>query len=319
MKNATVIITGMPRSGTSFTASVFQRAGLDIGQKLMAPGHGNQKGFFEDLDVVAFHESVLRSQGVHPVGWTLREDIPVPEPFIAQARAYVDRQSVSQQWGWKDPRTTLFLDFWAGLLPHARFLLVYRAPWEVVDSLYRRGDELFAGEPELAIRVWQHYNRLLLGFYDRCPERCLVTSVYSAAGQTEALIGAANARFDTRLVLPPLGLFEQSLLGRGASADAYRPALVGQYFPEALALYGELQAREKACGLVPAPFAAPAQRADPVIAGAFGDWHSVRQLEHAVKCLRQELEQVQAQLQRTRHTAEECCNNPLGESFENHS
>ncbi len=319
MKNVTVIIAGMPRSGTSFTASVFQRAGLDLGQKLMAPGHGNVKGFFEDLDVVAFHESVLRSQGVHPVGWTLRDDIPVPEPFVSRARAYVDRQSASDQWGWKDPRTTLFLDFWAGLLPDARFLLVYRAPWEVVDSIYRRGDELFAEEPELAIRVWQHYNRLLLGFYDRYPERCLVASVYSVAGQTEALIEAANTRFHTRLVPPPHELFEQSLLRTGASADAYRPALVGQYFPEALALYGELNAREKACGLVPTPFAAPLPRANPVIAGTFGDWHAVRQLENKVKRLRSELEQVQAQLQHTRETTEECCNNPLGESLENHS
>ena len=37
----------MHRSGTYFTASLLQSAGLDIDQRLMEPGNGNAKGFFE--------------------------------------------------------------------------------------------------------------------------------------------------------------------------------------------------------------------------------------------------------------------------------
>ncbi len=303
MKTTPVILSGMPRSGTSFTASVLQRAGLDIGQKLMAPGHGNVKGFFEDLQIVRFHESVLRSLGIHPVGWTLREDIRVDEPHLSLAIEYIARQTAAAHWGWKDPRTTLFLDFWADLLPEARFLLVYRAPWEVADSIFRRGDELFAQEPELAIRIWMHYNRLLLRFYERFPERCLVTSVYSVAGQTEHLIGAVNLKFGTDLVLPPSELFEQSLLHTGAS-DAYRPALVAQHFPEAVAIYRELNAREKESGLSPAPFIVNPPEGNHTCNGAFRDWLTVRWLESKVQRLKAELEQVQAQLQHTRAETE---------------
>jgi hypothetical protein len=296
MQTTTVIITGMPRSGTSFTASLLQSAGLDIGQRLMAPGHGNEKGFFEDLQIVDFHESVLLSQGIHPVGWTLRDDIRVEETHWAQAREYIRRNAVSRQWGWKDPRTTLFLDFWAELLPDACFLFAYRAPWEVADSLFRRGDESFAREPELAIQVWIHYNRLLLRFYDRFPQRCLITSVYSAARQTEHLIRAINTRFGTDLVLPPRDLFEQSLLHTGAS-EGYYPALVAQAFPQALALYRELNAREAQTGLAPVPFDTDRLEGNAVAAGAFRNWLLLRRHENTIKRLEAELEQLRAQLE----------------------
>ncbi len=133
-----------------------------------------------------------------------------------------------------------------------------------------------------------------------------------------AVCSAVNARFKTRLILPPPGLFEQSLL-QTAAPDGYRPALIRHYFPEALALYRQLNARKTECGLVPAPLPDPAPDANPAIAGAFRDWLMVRQLENKLKGLKEELEQVQAQLQHTRHTAEECSNNSLGKSVENHS
>ncbi len=42
----------------------------------------------------------------------------------------------------------LFLDFWRSLLPNAKFC-DYRAPWEVVDSLYRRGtNPIFFSQPD---------------------------------------------------------------------------------------------------------------------------------------------------------------------------
>ncbi len=43
-------------------------------------------------------------------------------------------------------------------------LLIYRSPWEVVDSLYRRGDKAFVDQPELAVKMWMHYNYKILDF-----------------------------------------------------------------------------------------------------------------------------------------------------------
>jgi hypothetical protein len=151
-KQSIFVITGMHRSGTSLTASLLQSTGVDIGQRLMPPAEGNVKGYFENLDFTDFHEDIFASQGISKAGWTVEKQIQVPEQFLERAKFLIQGNSSRKIWGWKDPRTTLFLDYWANLIPEANFLLIYRAPWEVIDSLYRRrnvGDEAFDFNPNL--------------------------------------------------------------------------------------------------------------------------------------------------------------------------
>ncbi|PIQ21284.1 MAG: hypothetical protein COW65_10060 [Cytophagales bacterium CG18_big_fil_WC_8_21_14_2_50_42_9] len=294
MASSILVITGHPRSGTSFTASLLQSAGLHIGQKLMAPGHGNIKGFFEDLDVVGFHEAVLRSQGIHHVGWTVEENIPVDATFINKAQELVSNNAAFPIWGWKDPRTTLFLDFWEQLLPEANFLLLYRAPWEVADSIYRRGDELFEEEPDLALKVWIHYNQILLQFYDKFPQKCFVASVYNVSQHGATFIQALNQKLNLNLE-SPADLYEQSLLQTKVS-DSHHPGLINAYFPEAIKIYEQLNAREKQNGLTPDQSWQEKIKAPVEPAWAFQDWIRISRLEQKVKHLQNELKKAQAEI-----------------------
>src|SRR6516162_3589755 len=110
-------ITGMGRSGTSVVSSMLQKGGLDIGQRLLGAGTGNIKGHFEDLDFYEFHIGVLESQGIHPSGFTVQPEILVREQHLLRARELVrDRRRGARPWGWKDPRSTLFLDLWQELV-----------------------------------------------------------------------------------------------------------------------------------------------------------------------------------------------------------
>ena len=79
-------------------------------------------------------------------------------------------------WGWKDPRTTLLLDFWDRLLDSAYYILVYRFPWDVADSMQRLGEPLFLRNPEYAYRFWSFYIRHLLDFFIRNSQRCVLLS-----------------------------------------------------------------------------------------------------------------------------------------------
>lgn len=295
IKQSVIVIAGMPRSGTSFTASLLREAGLDIGKKLMAPGHGNVRGFFENLDFVEFHETVLRSQGVHHVGWTTQEKIVVEDQYVEKAREIIAKHANSFSWGWKDPRTTLFLDFWVNLLPEAKFLLLYRSPWEVVDSIYRRGDELFLDEPEFAIKVWMHYNRKIIDFYDRYAGKCLLVSVYNVYQQTSSLIEAINNKFHLELARPSAKIYEQSLLHTKV-ANTHRPALINHYFPEALQIYQELNARE--VKLNETPDFSGIKKIDNIQSRSsfFNDWLKFRRLENEVKSLNAELERTREQV-----------------------
>jgi len=51
-----------------------------------------------------------------------------------------------------------FLRFWINLLPDANFLLIYRSPWKWLIPLSSR-DEIFLDQPELAVKIWMHYNQ----------------------------------------------------------------------------------------------------------------------------------------------------------------
>jgi hypothetical protein len=241
-ESSILIVANMHRSGSSLVASLLQSAGLHIGRQLMQPSEGNIRGYFENLDFCKFHLDLLESQGIDQDGWTLQEKIEVEDRFVDIAKELVARNSLSRNWGWKDPRTTLFLDFWGELLPEANFLLVYRSPWEVVDSLYRRGDTFFHDKPGLAAKMWWHYNQKILNFYNRFSSRCLLVNLNAIVTHPQNFIEAVNHQFQTNLVAPEVSLYDPSLL-HIQGLDSYRPTLIDRYFPKVTQILQELDVR----------------------------------------------------------------------------
>ena len=274
-----LIITSMHRSGSSLTASLLQSAGLHVGRQLMAGNQSNVKGYFENLDFLDFHKAVLRSHEITDKGWTLQESIEVDARFVEMAKEIVERNAVAPNWGWKEPRTTLFLDFWGNLLPKAQFLFIYRAPWEAIDSLYRRReDKPFQRNPDLAIKLWLHYNRLILSFYNRFPQRCWLASIYGITGNPSEYVEGINQKFDRNLNPPNTNLYNASLLSVQSAAE-YRASIVNHYFPEAIQLYRELDARAWYPDNAPPRVWEEQLLATPYRVWALQDWAENRGLE----------------------------------------
>jgi GT2 family glycosyltransferase len=181
-----VIIAGMHRSGTSLVASYLNRLGVHVGDRLWEANRQNLKGYFEDADFVELQWRMLEDAtaagdgGHRDWGWTESERLDRGR-FAAHAEAA--RTLISARagrpglWGWKDPRTSILLDFWDELLGgQARYVFVYRFPWEVADSMQRTGGGTFLNHPEYAPRMWAFYNRHLLDFQRRHPDRVLLAS-----------------------------------------------------------------------------------------------------------------------------------------------
>ncbi|MEG5032843.1 chromosome partitioning protein ParA, partial [Microcoleus sp. AT3-D2] len=291
------MIISMHRSGSSLTASLLQSAGLHIGRKLLGADSVNIKGHFENIDFYEFHRAVLRSQAIIEDGWTLQGKINVEDRFVEQAKEIVAKNSVSRVWGWKEPRTTLFLDFWSDLLPEAKFLLIYRSPWEVVDSLYRRGDRTFQDQPELALKVWHQYNQIIIDFYDHFSNRCLLANINTIVNFKESYIKAINQKFKTNLTAPESTVYDPSLF-HAQPLDSYRPSLVNHYCPEAVEMYQELDAR--AWWPDETPNFSWRELIKPVYkAEAFQEWVNTRNQERENKALRVQLENFQSQLHQT--------------------
>ncbi|UCF68245.1 MAG: glycosyltransferase [Acidobacteriota bacterium] len=190
-KSTALLIAGMHRSGTSLVASAVSQLGVEIGRQLVPSDHRNPRGYFEDVEFLALQRKVLQQcspadDGGHPDwGWTPSEQLDRKRiaRFRDEAQRLVDaRSGRTRVGGSKDPRTTLLLDFWDEILDDARFLLVYRVPWEVADSMQRTGEEVFLRHPEWALPIWCFYNRHLIDFYRRHAERCLLVSANAVRG-----------------------------------------------------------------------------------------------------------------------------------------
>ena len=303
-KPSVFIVTGMHRSGTSLTASLFQKVGVDIGKKLVGPAVGNVKGHFENVDFVEFHKSVLRSHGIDELGCTLDKTIPVAGEFVEIAKKLIaDNQETNKHWGWKDPRTALFWDFWLNLLPQANFICVYRSPWEVVDSLYRRGTDVsLLHNPEIAVKMWIHYNQKVLELHKQFPDRCLLANVYPIGNTPDFFIDRVNDKFNVNLGVIPADNFEESLLVNDI-VKSHRPSLIEKYFPEALELYQVLETQAGNLGsesklAINRVIHFPASPVWP-----FEDWLKIRLLEKQQKTSNSELKQWQEQFQQAQTKA----------------
>lgn len=233
-----LVITGMHRSGTSFTASLLHAAGLFLGDRLMGQHASNPLGHFEDLDFYDLHRQMLRSCGFHEDGFSCR-GTPQPDPsFRDEALRLVEqRRTRGTSWGWKDPRSTLLLDFWHGVIPEARFLFVFRSPWDVVDSLYRRGDVEFAANPVLALDVWKHINGLIVEFARSHPDLVLVRDFKQIATEPEETLTSVRERFGIPLG-EPVSTFRPEWM---SAAPADRADLIAGLAPECVELWQRLR------------------------------------------------------------------------------
>lgn len=181
-----IVVAGMHRSGTSLTAGLLAQLGVAMGSRLVPADMANPRGYFEDLDIVEFHQRVFRAHlpqgnGGHPDwGWT-PTDVIQPEDMTAwvptASGLIAQRAAPGGVWGFKDPRATLLLDFWDALLPSPVYIGVYREPSRVADSMQRLGAPVFLKNPGYAWALWTLYNRRLLDFVQRHRSRCVLLNV----------------------------------------------------------------------------------------------------------------------------------------------
>jgi hypothetical protein len=277
-----LIVAGMHRSGTSYVASVLQSAGVAIGERLFGPTFANVRGHFEDLDFTALHVRLLQALGAPSSGWVVVNRPEVERGFEHEALELVAARAHLEAWGWKDPRNTLFLDFWLRLVPDARFLFVYRKPWEVVDSLFRRGDFDITLDPLLGARAWVEHNERILRFRREHPGRSLLVNAQSVATDAAGFTALVRERFGLGVREPQQNLFDKSLL-HSLRPRSFEELAIATYVPRALEIYRELDA-DADFGSLGAAACEPLEPADlavPVIT----HWQYVRSIESNARLL----------------------------------
>lgn len=164
MPNNILVVAGMHRSGTSLISHWLHDCGLQIGESLLEGGKGNEEGHFEDVEFLRMHEEILTRKGLAADGLRPPYDI-VPTPYEkAKMQAIISVKNTSfAQWGWKEPRTCLFLRTYTELLPNAKYLVVLRDYQDVVGSLIKRDlahiEERYRARSKLHSLFWRHVGR----------------------------------------------------------------------------------------------------------------------------------------------------------------
>lgn len=235
-----LVVTGMHRSGASLLAGLAAAAGFDLGARDLPPHrNGRRRGGVEDPDFVHFHDDCLEQRGSR----SLHPPASMVAHFAAgearQAAALLARRAAKPLWGWQDPRTTLFLAAWGGILPGACFLFSYRHPVEVALSLLRRGPEGgLPGDPWSALRAWTLYNRALLAFRAAHPGRSLLWPIAAAERDPAAVLRLAVHHFALPIAWRPHPGEEGPRPRRRLRArDVDWAALL----PEAMAIFARLE------------------------------------------------------------------------------
>ncbi len=180
-----VCLTGMHRSGTSLMGNFFHQGGISMGSELVGAAPGNRFGHFEDIDFVDFHQRLLQKNGCHM--YAPKTQLTIGEEDRAAAAAMLRQRSATcENWGWKDPRSCLFLDLWHGTSPDIRYVFLYRDPMGVIDSLLRRAtDRRLRLIPWLAAGAWLRYNQDLLKFVYKTPGQCFLINIGAFNADTQ--------------------------------------------------------------------------------------------------------------------------------------
>jgi hypothetical protein len=223
MKNQQVIcITGMHRSGTSLMASWLEICGLKIHDgSVWGSGPGNLKGHFEDKDFVDLHDSAIKSKDSASRGWILFPKKTIffkSDEHFSRALELVEiRNAKYNIWGWKDPRTSLFLEHWKKILPSLKVIMLWRPCPEVIHSLIRRSRKTTIPIMKIgfikSLRLWKSYNTLLLEYKKKHYQDTLLFSLKSIVNSDREVLNHINSEFQTKLDYTPIEtIFDRELL-----------------------------------------------------------------------------------------------------------
>ena len=137
-----VLVTGLPRSGTSMVAGCFKELGAWLGDTVPG-GVGNPKGFFENQRLrEQLIKPLLQQLGCDPLGVKSLPDFQSVPTVNGLDRVFFqllkqDGYGGDQPWLYKDAKMTLLWPLIAQVFPYARWVIVKRPAEDVISSCLR--------------------------------------------------------------------------------------------------------------------------------------------------------------------------------------
>lgn len=168
--NKIIVVLGMHRSGTSAFAKAIVDLGAYPGDSLIPGDEENEKGYWEDANIVAINNRILDSFNMkwysidNPLLNRFEKFLPFFEGQFLQDAVDIVRNQLSKSDAIiiKDPRISVLLPFWEKVFAivglEAQYVLAIRNPLETAKSLLKRDNM----QIEQGIKLWTYYNFMSL-------------------------------------------------------------------------------------------------------------------------------------------------------------
>jgi hypothetical protein len=250
MTPKTIVICGMHRSGTSLATQWLYRSGLFVGDRLFPPGPANPDGHFEDMDFLELHEKFLAKRKFPKTGF-ISDNIVLTRDEKKEIETLIEKKKREHnQWGWKEPRTCLFLDVYRDILQEACYFIIVRDFNSTVNSMLSRDHKfliekisrkkglsrvkwsLFKSMTEIEfykkyaeeyLKIWINYYEKIINHVHSIPSaRLVVTDIKSLLQRDEQIFNRVTQQWDLSLrYLPFTGIYKESLVSKVKRVDQY--------------------------------------------------------------------------------------------------
>lgn len=190
-------ITGLDTADIEPIASILERAGM------LRPKPSRRD---ESVSIGYWHEGVIAQR--LEITSDSDEGLPAdlgdsPGKFWEQLASDIFTANVkSRVWGWADPHSATLLDFWLRFEPSLNFILVTTTPERTLANAV-----MGKSDPDLVdalVEEWLDRHEVMLRFYHRNPQRCLLIDADESAANPVALLERCNMLWKLRLATEQL-------------------------------------------------------------------------------------------------------------------
>ncbi len=154
-----ILVTGLPRSGTSLIAGLLGQCGVWLGRTVPG-GPPNPRGFFEHIALrEGVVKGILRALNCDPLGVARlppQEGLLPVDNLREMVHQLLRREGYdgSRPWLFKDAKLTLLWPQWVAAFPQARWVIVRRDTEAVIDSCLRTHFMAWHGLDRSQWRAW---------------------------------------------------------------------------------------------------------------------------------------------------------------------
>ena len=172
------VVMGMHKSGTTLISSLLHHSGINMSEGVESRSY-EENGFYERDSTYKVNLDLLGLKTSDILFFSRPSQLQMtPEQRQQMCNIIDSNMQLHQNWGFKDPRTTLTYPLWEQVLPMHQIIVVYRP----VEDMWRRfkysGKKFwknFSRSIALVMR-WCEYNQSVLAILENTSRKNLLVS-----------------------------------------------------------------------------------------------------------------------------------------------